>query len=69
MLLLNPLATLLTQLLPNPATQVAIAHMAFNVILAIAFVPLADKLANLASGLWREPDKTKKSNSEGVEHE
>lgn len=61
MLLLNPLATLLTQLLPNPATQVAIAHMAFNVILAIAFVPLADKLANLASGLWREPDKTKKS--------
>ena len=61
MLLLNPLATLLTQLLPNPATQVAIAHMAFNVILAIAFVPLADKLANLASGLWREPDKIKKS--------
>ncbi|XGB40621.1 MAG: Na/Pi cotransporter family protein [Cyanobacteria bacterium LVE1205-1] len=61
MLLINPLANLLTQFLPNPATQVAIAHMAFNVILAIAFVPLANRLANLATLFFPAPDKNKKS--------
>jgi len=47
--LLNPLTVLLTRLLPNPSTQVALAHLAFNLILAIVFVPLASSLADLAT--------------------
>ncbi len=61
MLFLNPLAVVLTQVLPNPATQVAIAHMVFNVILAIIFVPLAGKLGEIAILIFPAPDKNKKS--------
>ncbi|HLO47594.1 MAG TPA: Na/Pi cotransporter family protein [Kamptonema sp.] len=63
MVLLNPLAALLTRLLPNPAAQVAVAHLGFNVILAIIFVPLAGKLADLATRLLPEPERTKKKKS------
>ncbi|MGV0101611.1 Na/Pi cotransporter family protein [Nostoc sp. DSM 114160] len=46
--LLNPLTVLLTRLLPNPSTQVALAHLGFNLILAIAFVPLAGSTCRLS---------------------
>jgi phosphate:Na+ symporter len=60
MILLNPLVAILTRLLPNPATQVAIAHLGFNLILAILFAPLAGRLADLATRLLPEPERTKK---------
>lgn len=60
MVLLNPLAALLTRLLPNPAAQVAVAHLGFNLIVAILFVPLAGRLADLATQLLPEPERTKK---------
>ncbi|MEH2275531.1 MAG: Na/Pi cotransporter family protein [Nostoc sp.] len=58
--LLNPLAVLLTRLLPNPSTQVALAHLGFNLILAIIFVPLANSLADFATRLLPEPEAEKK---------
>ncbi|WP_138502461.1 Na/Pi cotransporter family protein [Nostoc sp. PA-18-2419] len=58
--LLNPLTVLLTRLLPNPSTQVALAHLGFNLILAIVFVPLASLLADLATRLLPEPQTEKK---------
>ncbi|MEH1832295.1 MAG: Na/Pi cotransporter family protein [Nostoc sp.] len=58
--LLNPLAVLLTRLLPNPSTQVALAHLGFNLILAIIFVPLANSLADFATRLLPEPETEKK---------
>ena len=58
--LLNPLAVLLTRLLPNPSTQVALAHLGFNLILAIVFVPLANSLADFATRLLPEPEAEKK---------
>ncbi|MEH1844500.1 MAG: Na/Pi cotransporter family protein [Nostoc sp.] len=58
--LLNPLAVLLTRLLPNPSTQVALAHLGFNLILAIVFVPLANSLADFATKLLPEPEAEKK---------
>jgi phosphate:Na+ symporter len=61
--LLNPLAALLTHLLPNPATQVALAHLGFNLILAIVFVPLANPIANFAIQLWPEPQADHKLGS------
>ncbi|MEH1926840.1 MAG: Na/Pi cotransporter family protein [Nostoc sp.] len=60
LVLLNPLAVLLTRLLPNPSTQVALAHLGFNLILAIVFVPLANSLANFATRLLPEPEAEKK---------
>lgn len=60
LVLLNPLTVLLTRLLPNPATQVALAHLGFNLILAIVFVPLANLLADLATRLLPEPETEKK---------
>lgn len=60
MLLLSPLASVLTYCLPSPATQVAIAHLSFNVILAILFVPLANYLATLSTQLLPEPERSKK---------
>lgn len=58
--LLHPLTVLLTRLLPDPATQVALAHLGFNLILAIVFLPLADLLADLATRLLPEPEAEKK---------
>jgi len=60
MLLLDPLAALLSQISDNPASQVSLAHLSFNLILSIFFVPFADKLANIATYLLPEPEKTKK---------
>lgn len=63
MILLDPIATLLTYFLPDPATQVAVAHLGFNLILAMLFLPLAEQLANLATRLLPEPEGTKKKGS------
>ena len=63
LVLLNPLAALLTRLLPNPATQVALTHLGFNLILAIIFVPLAGYVADLATKLLPEPEAEKKAGS------
>jgi phosphate:Na+ symporter len=60
---LNPLAALLTRLLPNPATQVALTHLGFNLILAIVFAPLAGYVADLATKLLPEPEAEKKASS------
>jgi phosphate:Na+ symporter len=69
MIVLNPIATLLTHLLPTPAAQIAVAHFGFNVILAILFVPLAGQLANLATRLLPEPDRIKKKGSRYLDPE
>ena len=61
--LLDPLAALLTRLLPNPATQVALAHLEFNLFLAVIFVPLAGPVADLATHLLPEPKADQKSSS------
>ena len=63
LVLLNPLAALLTRLLPNPATQVALTHLGFNLILAIIFVPLAGYVADLATKLLPEPEVEKRAGS------
>ncbi|XGV97719.1 MAG: Na/Pi cotransporter family protein [Leptolyngbya sp. BL-A-14] len=60
MSMLNPLAALLTRLLPHPATQVAIAHLGFNLLLAMLFVPFADRLTDLATRFLPEPERSKK---------
>lgn len=60
MVLLAPIASLLSHFLPNPSTQIALAHLGFNVILAIVFVPIAGRLADLATRLLPEPKRTKK---------
>jgi phosphate:Na+ symporter len=69
MILLNPLAALLTRLLPNPPAQVAVAHLGFNLILAILFAPLAGRLADLATQLLPEPERTKKKGSRYLDPE
>lgn len=69
MLLLNPLAKLLTQLLPSPATQVAIAHLGFNLILALLFAPLAGQLAHLTTRLLPESERTKRKGSRYLDPE
>ncbi|WP_088888868.1 Na/Pi cotransporter family protein [Leptolyngbya ohadii] len=63
MLLLDPIAALLEYLLPAPAAQIALAHLGFNVILAILFVPLAEQLAHLATQLLPESKQTQKKGS------
>jgi phosphate:Na+ symporter len=63
MLLLNPLAAGLTHLLPNPAAQVAIAHLGFNLILAVLFIPLASRMANFSTTLLPEPETAEKTGS------
>ena len=63
MVLLNPISTLLTRLLPNPAAQISVAHLGFNLILAILFVPVAGQTADLATRLLPEPERTKKKGS------
>lgn len=63
MVLLQPIAALLTYLLPNPAVQVAIAHLSFNLLLAILFMPFAGHLANLSIHWLPEPQRTKKKGS------
>ncbi|MBV8884833.1 MAG: Na/Pi cotransporter family protein [Chroococcidiopsidaceae cyanobacterium CP_BM_RX_35] len=61
--LLNPLAAVLTYLLPNPAAQVAIAHLGFNLILAVLFIPLAPRIANFSTMLLPEPETAEKKGS------
>ena len=60
LLFLDPLTALLGLISSNPASQVSLAHLGFNLILSICFVPLADKLANIAIYFLPEPEKTKK---------
>ena len=67
--LLDPLAALLTRLLPNPATQVALAHLEFNLFLAVIFVPLAGPVADLAIHLLPEPKANQKSSSPYLDFE
>lgn len=61
--LLNPIAAFLDHLLPNPATQIALAHLGFNVLLAMVFVPFAAQLADLATQLLPEPERSQKKGS------
>ncbi len=69
MILLNPIATLLPHILPNPAVQIAVAHLGFNVILAVLFVPLARQLADLVTQLLPEPERTKNTGSRYLDPE
>lgn len=52
---LSPLVTFLSSTRLEPAAQVALAHLGFNLVLAAVFVPLADPLAYLAARLL--PDR------------
>lgn len=61
--LLNPIAAVLTHLLPNPAAQVAFAHLGFNLILAVLFIPLAPRMANFSTTLLPEPETAEKPGS------
>lgn len=63
MMLINPMAAGLKSLTPNPGTQIGLAHFGFNLILAIAFVPLASQLANLANQFLPEPETAKTKGS------
>jgi phosphate:Na+ symporter len=51
LLLLKPFAEVLRQLIPSPGAQVALAHLGFNVALAVVFVPLGPLLARVAQRL------------------
>jgi phosphate:Na+ symporter len=51
---LGPLTTILSEFHLPPATLVALSHLAFNLILALVFVPLAGSLAALAVKLVPE---------------
>ncbi len=63
MVLLNPIANLLNHFLPTPATQIAFAHLGFNVILAVLFVPLAGRLAALVTQLLPDPAQAREKGS------
>lgn len=52
---LGPLALLLRQISADPAAQVALAHLGFNLALALVFAPLAPVLAHLTERLLPEP--------------
>jgi phosphate:Na+ symporter len=55
--LLDPMADLLNRIgLSDPAEQVALSHMGFNLALAVIFVPFTSQLAHLMERLL--PDKT-----------
>ncbi|MBD1909871.1 MULTISPECIES: Na/Pi cotransporter family protein [unclassified Leptolyngbya] len=58
--LLHPIATLLTHFIPQPAAQLSLAHLGFNLILAIVFAPLANKLADWSIQLLPELGGSKK---------
>jgi phosphate:Na+ symporter len=60
MVLLDPLAALLSHLLPHPAAQIAVAHFGFSLILAILFIPLAGQLATWTTRLLPDPERAKK---------
>lgn len=47
LLLLSPLAALLGAWLPTPATQVAVGHLGFNLLLAALFAPLTAPVTHL----------------------
>jgi phosphate:Na+ symporter len=49
------LAALLAGVVDDPARSVLLAHTAFNVVVALAFLPLVDPLAQLAVRLLPEP--------------
>ncbi|MBV9386423.1 MAG: Na/Pi cotransporter family protein [Chroococcidiopsidaceae cyanobacterium CP_BM_ER_R8_30] len=66
---LNPLATLLTRVIPNPATQVALVHLGFNLVLAAIFVPLASQVSALATKLLPDPAPKKKFGSRYLDPE
>jgi phosphate:Na+ symporter len=69
LILLNPLTALLTHLLPNPAAQVALAHLGFNLVLAVFFLPLAGRLAEWAARLLPEPERTWKKGTRYLDPE
>lgn len=58
---LNPLAALMTRLFPDPSTLVVVAHFGFNVLLAIAFAPFAKPIAALATRLLPESEADPKT--------
>jgi len=51
LLVLGPVATLLSSMRLEPGAQVAIAHLGFNLALALIFVPLSALMARLAMAL------------------
>jgi phosphate:Na+ symporter len=64
LILINPLADVMNYIWPDdPGTQVALAHMGFNLALAVIFVPLSGQLARLMERLQPEknPPKPEKS--------
>ncbi len=48
---LGPLAVLLSHVIPDPAAQVAVAHLGFNLALAAIYVPLSTPLTRTAIAL------------------
>ncbi len=61
LVVLGPLAALLSHVLTDPAAQVAVAHLGFNLALAAIFIPLSTPLTRTAIALLPI-----RSNSEGV---
>lgn len=59
LMLLPPLATRMVVVWSNVGTQVAMAHLGFNVALAVVFVPLARPLASLMERLVPEQTPVK----------
>ncbi len=56
LLVLGPVVTLLSSTRLEPAAQVAIAHLGFNLALALIFVPLSAPLTRLAMSLLPDRD-------------
>lgn len=63
LLLLNPLAMVLSWFHLSPATLVALSHLGFNVLLALIFIPLARPLAAFAEHVI--PDHSIKGETTG----
>ncbi|HEY7242569.1 MAG TPA: Na/Pi cotransporter family protein [Xanthobacteraceae bacterium] len=55
---LQPIASTLTHLVPNPARLTADFHTAFNLALALAFIPLLGPLASLLMRFLPEPARS-----------
>jgi phosphate:Na+ symporter len=55
---LQPLTDAFTRLEPNPARMAADFHTAFNVVLALVFILLLDRLAWLLVQVLPEPAKS-----------
>ncbi len=69
LMVLDPLAKMLTSVLPNPATQVALIHLGFNLMLAAIFVPVASQVSDLATKLLPDLTPKKEFSSRYLEEE